>query len=114
MTYQNRHFHHPAVIADGATTSAAVDVSQQTIVGFRFPSGFSGTSITVQESPSPAGTYQTVIDPTTGADVTIAAAASKTVTIAPQALACVQYIRIVSNATEVGGDTVTIITRPVA
>lgn len=109
---QSKHNYPTVVIANGATQSDAVDIRNQTIVGFRCAAGFTGTSITVQEAPTFSGTYQTVIDPTTGSDITIAVAASKTTTISPQALACVQFLKITSNAAEAGGDTVTIITRP--
>jgi hypothetical protein len=112
MYSQCKHSYHQVTILSGATQSTAIDITHQTIVGFRYPAAFTGTSISVQEGTNTSGTFNTVIDPTTGADISVAAAAGKTATIAPQALACVQYARVTSNAAEGADRVVTVITRP--
>lgn len=50
-----------ATIASGQTVSSAIDLSGNTLCGFFLPSGFTGSSITLQAAASAAGPYVSVL-----------------------------------------------------
>lgn len=89
-----------AVIASSGTTSAAIDLGDDTLVGIIFPAAFTGTAVSLQMSDAIGGTYVTVQDGD-GADLSLVATASKYVPINNLALTKgLRFIKIVSNDTE--------------
>lgn len=88
-----------------SATSAEVWLKGSTIVGIKFPSGFSGTSITFSGRVGSDTTYYPVLA------TAITVAASKIVPIDPLITACFDRVKVVSNASE--SATVVLITQPV-
>lgn len=111
---QPRRAYHEVVIANGGTTSTAVDIGSETVVGFIFPASFEGATVTFTAAKTASGTYYPVIDNITGSSVTYYAGASKFTRVQPGEIACLQYFKVVS-ASSVGADrTIIIVTRPTA
>lgn len=91
-------FTKAATIANGETTSGAVDLEHATVVGLRWPAAFTGSKITFTASSTPDGTYVAVVD-TGGTTVEVAAAAAKVTGLIPD-LASLRWVKIVSDAAE--------------
>lgn len=101
--------HKSVVIANGATTSGAIELEGgATIVGIRLPSAFTGTSITLTESTSTTGTFQAVYD-NTGTQITFTVAASRTVLIDPSYTLGLRFIKLVSGSSEGADRTIQVI-----
>lgn len=100
-----------ATIANGATTSGAVDLTGTTLVGLHMPAAFTATAVTFTVAESAGGTYRTLYS--AGADVTITVAAAKYVALDPSVFAGARFIRIVSGAAEGAARTIILATRPV-
>ena len=98
-------------IANGQTTSNAIDLGELAVVGIQTPSALTGTSFTFQAS-SDNVTFCAVtkVDGTT---YTMTVAASKYIVVPPADLAGVRYLKIVSGATEGQADTIIVVTRQV-
>lgn len=101
-----------ATIANGQTTSSAIDLSGTTLVGIQLPASFTGTSLTFQAATTAGGTYQTVID---GSGTTISRAISqgRYLTLNPIDFAGIQFLKVVSSASEGGQRNLELISRPV-
>lgn len=95
------------VIANGATTSAAIDARQYSIFAVDLPATFTGVALTFTSSDAFAGTYQPVND-NTGAAVTLTVAQGKNYDL-PTALGSVAFFKIVSGAAEGGARSVVVI-----
>jgi hypothetical protein len=102
-----------AIIANGQTTSGAVDLLGTVLVGIIMPGTFTGTSLKFQTSSSLTGTYQNVYDGAAGADYSVTVAAGKYVAVDPTKLRGVRFLQIVSNSTEGQADTLGLVTKPV-
>jgi hypothetical protein len=100
-----------ATIADGATESSVVTVGDNLPSGIKTPAGWTTASITFKASESAGGTFVPVYD-ASGALLTIAsAAASRWYAIAPQDLAGVPYLKLVSSVAQAGGDSLIVAMR---
>lgn len=100
-----------ATIAASATTSGEIDLSGTTLCGIFIPSGFQGTSITFQVAPESGGTFVVMKDGA-GSTVTKTCAASQFLKIDPADFAGVQFMKIVSSATESAERILTLAARP--
>ena len=97
------------LIASGQTTSAAIDLGDQIIVGIQIPSAFTGVALTFQAAYDNA-TFVAVTDKS-GAAYSVTVAASKYVSLSPLDLAGVRYVKFVSGASEGADRTIGVITR---
>lgn len=100
-----------ATIANGATTSGAIDLGGGALVGIRTPATLTGTSFAVQAADE-AGNFLAVYD-SSGNAVAITAAADRHIYLNPANFAGLRQIKLVSNASEGGDRTITLIVRPV-
>lgn len=98
-----------AEVADGGTTSAAVDMKGFTPVGVYLPSGMDGASLGFAVAPAADGTYVTMLDPA-GAAVNYTVAASRYFPLDPGWFAGVQFLKLVV-ATQTGSATLTVVGR---
>ena len=94
-------------IANGATTSNAVDVRGMTLFQVLLPAAFTGVSLTFTTSDSYAGTYQALQD-NTGAAVSITVAQGKNYDL-PPALASSAFLKIVSGSAEAAARTLVLV-----
>ena len=102
-----------ATIANGQTTSGAIDIGEEVVVGLVTPAGLTGASLTFTASDTEGGTYSPVYDQY-GTQVTITVSTSRHVTIAPETLLGCRWLKIVSGSAEAGGDDIVVITREVS
>lgn len=101
-----------ASISASGTTSAAVDLSGTTLAGIQMPATFTGTSISFQAATSLGGTYQTVIDGS-GSTLSKNVSQGKYLILDPSEFASLQFIKIVSSATEGSQRDLVLVSRPV-
>lgn len=101
-----------ATIASSTTTSSAIDLGGTTLAGIQLPASFTGTSITFQAATTLGGTYQTVIT-SGGSTVSVAVTAGRFVTLSPSDFAGIQFLKLVSSASEAATRTIELVTRPV-
>ena len=101
-----------ATIANGATTSGAIDLGGCTLAGIQLPAAFTGTSLKFQAATTLGGTYQTLIDGL-GNDVSKTVAQGKFLRLSPGEFAGVQFLKIVSGSAEGGARTLELAVRPV-
>lgn len=108
---QHLHRIFDVVIANGGTTSAAINVAGNQVVGFIFPASFEGATISFTAAPTATGTYDAVKNANDGSALTVYSAASTFVPVNPADLSALQYFKIVS-ASSVGADrTIKVIAR---
>jgi hypothetical protein len=103
----------PVALANGTTTTAAIDQSKGSITGIIIPAGLTGTAFTFTGSDALAGTYSIVKD-STGADISLTVASSRVVALTPtqQAqLAAVPFLKIVSGTSQSGAITLNVLKR---
>jgi hypothetical protein len=98
-----------AVVANGETVSAAVNMEGYTPVGVILPTGMEGTSLGFTVSDSLAGTYVTMLDPD-GAAVAYTVAAARYFPLDPGWFAGVQFLKMVV-ASQTGAATLTVVGR---
>lgn len=99
-------------IAAGQTTSSIVDLDHYTLVGVKFPSAMTGTSLTVLTSndTSAASFKQAMYD---GSAVTITVTADKYNQLVPsQVWGLLRYIKLVSSSAEASQRILTVHKRP--
>jgi hypothetical protein len=101
----------PVAIEDDTTTSAAINVSGQTITGFEFPASFDGATITLLAASKASTTYRTVKNSSDGTTLTIYAGADAYVPINPATLAGIQHFKIVSASPMTADRSVNVIVR---
>lgn len=90
-----------ATIANGATTSSAIETSDCSITGILIPSAFTGTSITFTAALTSGGTYYPVRQPdSTGALVTIGVTAGTFIPLILGELVGLPFLKIVSGSAE--------------
>jgi hypothetical protein len=107
-----RSFKTKAVIANGATKSNAVLLSPNTLVGVLFPSEMTGTTISFEVCDTENGTFSAVNN---GGAYTITKANSAIEPVASLVgNACLKWVKIVSNATELAERTLYFITRDIS
>lgn len=101
-----------ATIAASGTTSGEIDLSGTTLCGVFIPASFQGTAITFQAATTTGGTFVTVKDGA-GNSVSKTVGASQYVKLDPSDFAGIQFLKIVSNATESAERVLTLAARPV-
>ncbi|QEL19345.1 hypothetical protein [Limnoglobus roseus] len=92
------------------TTSKAEKIAGSTIAGIRIPSGFSGTSLTFLACDAIDGTYTTVKD-TTGATITVTVSGAGHHVVLPANFASVEFLKLVSSASEAANTVVKLCVR---
>lgn len=88
-------------IANGGTESANVNLRGMTLCGMYLPGAFTGTAISFLVSDENGGTYIAVADGA-GSDISKTVEASKYIKLDPSDFAGIQFLKIVSNASESG------------
>ena len=101
-----------ASISASGTTTPAMDLGGTTLLGIQLPAAFTGTSISFQAATALGGTYQVVIDGS-GSVVSKTVAQGKHLMLDPSEFAGLQFIKIVSSATEAAQRDLVLISRPV-
>jgi len=89
----------PAVIASSGTTSGAIDLQGMALVGLILPATFTGTALTFSVCDTLAGTYTPLYDASNSA-VSMTVAQGRAYAVDPANFQGIQFIKIVSNATE--------------
>ena len=105
-------FTQTATIANGGTTSGALDLLSETLLGIFVPSSFTGTALTFQVATAVDGTYVTLTNED-GSDYSVTVAASKFVAVDPQIFAGVRFAKLVSGSAEGAERTLTLATRAI-
>lgn len=98
-------------IANGATTSDALDLAGCTLTGIVFPASMTGTAMTF--SVSHDGTTFRAMKDSTGANISITITSSAHIALLASDFASVRYIKLVSGSAETGAKTITILFRNV-
>lgn len=99
-------------IASSDTQSDVVNLYGKIITAIKTPAALTGTSFTFETGPS--DTDLAYIYDTTGTQYSVTVAADRVITIPPQDLACVNFLRITSSAAEGADRTITIFTTAAA
>jgi len=98
-----------ATIASSTTTSAAIDLCGNTIVGIVMPAAFTGTAVTFTGAVD-GSTYLPLVD-TDGDALSVTVAVDTHIMMQPTDLVGVSDIKIVSNDTEAAERTITLVVR---
>lgn len=101
-----------AAIASGQTVSEAVDLAGTTLVGIQLPVALTGTALSFQAATSLGGAYQQMIDGN-GNALSKTVSQGKFLTLSPAEFAGVQFLKVVSNASEGASRALELVTRPV-
>ncbi len=96
-------------IASSSTTSGALDLLSNGFVGFIMPSAFTGNAVTFTGSIDGSNFF--ALYNADNSAYTVAVAASRYYCLWPADFLGMRYVKIVSNATELGTRTITVITR---
>lgn len=113
--------YQPVVLMDGSNETPEVNLKGNTLMGFIFPSGFEGSTVTLKarlkrdfSTGGYTGPY-VVTDPTTGNAITIYTGGGGTlVPITPSDLTALQYFTIVSDSAATENREIIVIARPTA
>jgi len=90
----------------GTTTSDAVHLGQDTIVGIAIPASWAGTSLTFTVSIDGGVSFLTL------GNTTLTVAASTVYAVDPTDFACVTHVKLVSGSSE-NGRVATLIVQPI-
>jgi hypothetical protein len=101
-----------AAIANGATQSSAVDLTNFVLCGMFIPSAFTGTTITFQCSDAAGGTYVNIADGA-GNVLTKTVAVSQYIYLDPNIFAGVRFLKITSGSAEGGARSVELVVRAI-
>lgn len=91
----------PATISNGQTKSNVIDLRGMTLCGLYMPAAFTGVAISFEAATAAAGSYIPVEDGL-GAAVSLVVSPGKYVRVDPALYAGIQFLKIVSGATELG------------
>lgn len=97
-------------VADGATTTAALDLGGRVLCGAFLPASFEGTTLQFTAAPTPAGTYVPVTNED-GTNYEVTIAASKYVMLDPRVLAGLRFVKPVVGTAQTGANTITLVAR---
>lgn len=89
----------PAVIASSGTKSGALALQGMALVGMIFPAAFTGTAVTFEVSDALAGTYTPLYDAANSL-VSMTIAQGRAYAVDPANFQGINFLKIVSNATE--------------
>lgn len=109
QNYTGRWAQVSTTIANGTTTSAAINLSGFSLIGIQFPTTFTGTAVTFTMSPTLTGTYIPVYNSSGQVSYTVAQA--RYYAINPADLDGCQYLKIVSGSSEGGARTLIVSTK---
>lgn len=112
MSYNPIQF-TPVVIANGQTTSAAIDLSNGSPCAIYLPASFTGTALTFTASTELAGTYQSIRN-ADGTALTLVVAQGNMYKLAPADFIGVKYLKIVSDSSEGAERTINVAIRDFA
>jgi hypothetical protein len=98
-------------IANGQTTSDALDCINGTVVGILTPAALTGTAFTFSVSADGV-TYATLYD-SSGAAVSFTVAASRYVYVDPAIFAGLRYVKVISGSSEGAQRIITLVLRAV-
>lgn len=90
--------HNEAVIANGASQTGPLDMHDRVITTIIVPSVWTAANITLLASSTQTGTFSPVYD-AAGTELTISAAASRVVVIAPDATRGLKWVKLRSGTT---------------
>lgn len=110
---QTIYTYQPIVLGSGDTETSQIDISGCTLVGFRFPASFEGTSITLKDCGKGNEEPFTVKDPTTGNAIAVVVSGQSATPVNASDLAMLQYFKIVSNVAPAADRTIIVVARPV-
>lgn len=117
----NDFIYQPALITDGSNESEIISIKGCTLMGFIFPIGFEGTTITLKawlkrDLYAGFGGPWSVCDPTTGAAVTVYTGGSggTFIPVTPADLTALQYFSIVSASVATDDREILVVARPAA
>lgn len=110
-TFQALFVPIPVVISSGGTVSAAADLVGTSICGLSLPAAFTGTAVSFQTSADNS-TWQALYD-NTNTLISATVTQARNYSLNPANFAGWRYVKAVSNATEGGARTVTLVCRQV-
>jgi hypothetical protein len=99
-----------ATIANGASTSSAIELGNATVVGVYIPAAFTGTAITFTACSTATGTFSPLKDGA-GAAISKTVAAGDYIYLDPVLFAGVAFVKIVSGSAEAAARTLTLVAR---
>jgi hypothetical protein len=103
---------YPTVtIASGQTVSAAIDLTEYTLVGIIMPSTFTGTTMTFQASADNS-TFVAMKD-TSGSTISYTVGTSRYIPLDPSIFAGIRFLKLVSGSSEGQDDIIALAVRPV-
>lgn len=100
-----------ATISAAGTKSAEVNLCGTTLVGMYIPASFQGTSVSFEAAKGTGGTFVPVKDGA-GNSVTKTVAASQFIKLDPADFVGINFLKIVSNATEDAQRVIDLAARP--
>lgn len=83
-------------IANGASLSSEIKITEETITGIVMPSAWTAANITFAAAASEGGTFVPVYD-AAGTELEVTAAASRFIAISPDALRAARYLKVRSG-----------------
>lgn len=101
-----------ATIANGATTSGAVDLKNKTLVGIEFPAALTGTSVSFTVARHGSTTFLPLYT-SAGTRVSVTFTASSHIGLLASDFAGCEQVKIVSSASEGAERSITLISREV-
>lgn len=100
---------NPVVIANGATTSAALELEGHALVGIEMPSAFTGTTITFTGSLD--NTTFVALYNSDGTQLSVPVSTSRMILFCPGDFVGPKWIKVVSGSTEGAARTLCLVTR---
>lgn len=97
-------------IANGATTSGAIDLQGLVLCQIQIPSAFTGAAITFSSCNDETGTYQVLYN-TANTALSITVGTSRSYNIAPIDFAGCRFLKIISGSSEGSSRTIGLVTR---
>lgn len=99
---------HTATIAASSATSGEVDLEGGKLVGVIMPAAWDAATLSVQASTASGGTFADVYS-SAGAQVSWTVAASQYIAIDPATVGGVEFVKLVSSATQTAQRDLTVI-----
>lgn len=106
MSSPNPSNYIDATIADGETTSGAINLKGKKMVGLELPASFTGASVSFTQCRSEGGTYTPIYD-SDGVLYAPVATDSAYVALDPGIMCGPAFVKVVSASSESGAKTIT-------
>lgn len=114
-TNQQKHIFNRVTLPAGSTITPVINLYGSTLLGFKFPVGFDGATITLLAGIADDGSaFAPVADSVAGTVISITAGADKYILTGTLNLTGLQYIKIVSATIAAANREIIVISRPVA